>query len=47
MFTDPDIDVIYITTPHMPILIFMRRAIENGKHILVEKIYHLKQPGTG
>ena len=37
MFTDPDIDVIYITTPHNPHINFMRRAIENGKHILVEK----------
>ena len=37
MFTDPDIDVIYITTPHNTHIDFMRRAIENGKHILVEK----------
>ena len=47
MFTDPDIDVIYITTPHNTHIDFMRRAIENGKHILVEKIHYLKQPGTG
>lgn len=37
MFTDPDIDVIYITTPHNTHIDFMRKAIENGKHILVEK----------
>ena len=37
MFTDPDIGVIYITTPHNTHINFMRRAIENGKHILVEK----------
>ena len=37
MFTDQDIDVIYITTPHNTHINFMRRAIENGKHILVEK----------
>ena len=37
MFTDPDIDVIYITTPHNTHIEFMRKAIENGKHILVEK----------
>ena len=37
MFTDPDIDVIYITTPHNTHINFMRRAIKNGKHILVEK----------
>lgn len=37
MFTDPDVDVIYITTPHNTHLSFMKKAIENGKHILVEK----------
>ena len=34
MFTDPEVDVIYITTPHNTHIQFMRRAIENGKHIL-------------
>ena len=33
MFTDPDVDVIYITTPHNTHLNFMKKAIENGKHI--------------
>lgn len=37
MFTDPAVDVIYITTPHNTHLEFMKAAIENGKHILVEK----------
>ncbi len=37
MFTDPDIDVIYITTPHNTHIEFMRKAIQNGKHVLVEK----------
>ena len=37
MFTDPEVDVIYITTPHNTHKKFMRQAIENGKHILVEK----------
>ncbi len=37
MFTDPDIDVIYITTPHNTHIEFMRKAIRNGKHVLVEK----------
>ena len=37
MFTDPDVDAIYITTPHNTHIGFMRRAIEGGKHILVEK----------
>ena len=37
MFTDPEVDVIYITTPHNTHLDFMKEAIVNGKHILVEK----------
>ena len=37
MFTDPKVDVIYITTPHNTHLGFMKEAIANGKHILVEK----------
>lgn len=37
MFTDPDVDVIYITTPHNTHIEFMKKAIENKKHILVEK----------
>ena len=36
MFTDPEVDVIYITTPHNTHIQFMKKAIENGKHILVE-----------
>lgn len=37
MFTDSDVDVIYITTPHNTHIKFMKKAIRNGKHILVEK----------
>lgn len=37
MFTDPDVDIIYITTPHNTHIDFMKKAIENKKHILVEK----------
>ena len=37
VFTDPEVDVVYITTPHNTHLEFMKKAIENGKHILVEK----------
>lgn len=37
MFTDPDVDVIYITTPHNTHIEFMKEAIRNGKHLLVEK----------
>ena len=37
MFTDPDVDAIYITTPHNTHIRFMRKAIEGGKHIFAEK----------
>lgn len=37
MFTDPDVNIIYITTPHNTHINFMKKAIENKKHILVEK----------
>lgn len=37
MFTDSDVDVIYITTPHNTHIEFMKKAIRNGNHILVEK----------
>lgn len=37
MFTDPDVDIIYITTLHNTHIDFMKKAIENKKHILVEK----------
>ena len=37
IFTDEKVDVIYITTPHNTHYQFMKRALENGKHLLVEK----------
>ena len=37
MFTDDAVDVIYLTTPHNTHYPFMKRALENGKHLLVEK----------
>ena len=37
IFSDPNIDVIYITTPHNTHYPFMKRALEAGKNILVEK----------
>lgn len=37
MFVDEKVDIIYITTPHNTHYQFMKRALENGKHILVEK----------
>lgn len=37
MFTDPDVDVIYITTPHNTHMEFVRQALANKKHVLCEK----------
>lgn len=37
VFTDPDVDIIYITTPHNTHYKYMKKALENGKHIFVEK----------
>jgi predicted dehydrogenase len=37
MFTDERVDIIYITSPHNTHYAFMKKALENGKHLLVEK----------
>ena len=37
VFDDPEVDVVYITTPHNTHIEFMKKAINHGKHILVEK----------
>lgn len=37
IFTDSMVDVIYITTPHNTHYGFIKKALENGKHIFVEK----------
>ena len=37
MFDDDKLDVIYIATPHNTHYPFMKRALESGKHLLVEK----------
>lgn len=37
MFTDPNIDIIYITTPHNTHKSFLEQALSNGKHVLCEK----------
>lgn len=37
MFTDPDIDVIYLTTPHNTHMPFLEQALSHGKHVLCEK----------
>ena len=37
MFTDPDIDVIYLTTPHNTHMAYLEKALSHGKHVLCEK----------
>lgn len=37
MFTDEEVDVIYITTPHNTHIEFVMEALKNGKHVLCEK----------
>ena len=37
VFTDPDVDIIYISTPHNTHIPYLRQALENGKHVLCEK----------
>ena len=37
VFADPKVDIIYITTPHNTHYKYMKKALESGKHIFVEK----------
>lgn len=37
VFTDADVDVVYLTTPHNTHYAFMEQALTHGKHLLVEK----------
>ncbi|MBT1163276.1 Gfo/Idh/MocA family protein [Bifidobacterium felsineum] len=37
VFADPDVDVIYISTPHNTHINFLRKALSAGKHVLCEK----------
>ena len=37
MFSDDNVDIIYITSPHNTHYAFMKQALLHGKHILVEK----------
>ena len=41
--TDPDVDIIYVSTPHPMHLEGARLALENGKHALVEKAFTLTE----
>ena len=37
MFSDPEIDAVYITTPHNTHMAFLEQALSHGKHVLCEK----------
>lgn len=37
VFTDPNVDIIYISTPHNTHIQYLRKALSNGKHVLCEK----------
>lgn len=37
LYADPDIDAIYITTPHNTHITYLRAALAAGKHVLCEK----------
>ena len=37
MFTDKNVDIIYITSPHNTHYAFMKKALLHGKHLFVEK----------
>ena len=37
VFTDPNVEIIYISTPHNTHIRFLRQALAAGKHVLCEK----------
>ena len=37
VFEDPEVDIVYLTAPHNTHYGFMKKALEHGKHLLVEK----------
>ena len=37
LFADPDIDAVYITTPHNTHITYLRNALAAGKHVMCEK----------
>ena len=38
VFYDPDVDIIYISTPHNTHINYLRKALSNGKHVSVRNL---------
>jgi len=43
LVTDPDVDIVYVSTPHPMHHENARLALENGKHVIVEKAFTLNR----
>lgn len=43
VFSDPNVDIIYISTPHNTHIGFLRQALRAGKHVLCEKAITLNR----
>lgn len=43
VFTDKNVDIIYISTPHNTHIQYLREALKNGKHVICEKSITLNQ----
>ena len=37
LYTDKNVDIIYISTPHNTHIQFLREALKHGKHVICEK----------
>lgn len=45
VFSDPEVDIIYISTPHNTHIEYLRKALSSGKHVLCEKSITLNSEG--
>lgn len=47
VFDDPEVDIIYISTPHNTHIQYLRQALSKGKHVLCEKSITLNRQELG